>query len=203
LLDSGGHGEEFSALGKSLKAELKTTRARVVDLQRTIKIVEQNRAGFKDIDDAELASRVTFCRDMDAGLKTIEDHVSNPPMAKRAPKVRDQLLAESKREEISPVVKDRQMQLQAEHAKQDEVASEMALAVGRLKDIAVIANEELKDQNESLKDLDSAMDHTKHNMDVVMAKLNTLLGSSNNGKLCCIGFLVFLCVLLFLLIVYT
>jgi len=209
LLDGGGSSEEVISLAESLKAALKTIRIDLADLQRTNTIVEKSRPKFKDIDDEELASRVKFCRDLDTGLDTMEDNLNNPTPLKRPEKTRKQLMDGGKRPPRepeatpSPVVQARQEQALVERQQQDVLVMEMADAVGRLKDIAVEANQALVEQGEGLKKLDGALDHAKHNMDVVLAKLNTLLGSSDRGKLCCIAFLVFLCALLLILIVYT
>jgi len=208
LLDGGaGDSEDFAALSKSLKVALTALRIDLADLQRTNTIVEKNRSRFKDIEDEELASRAKFCSEMDAGLKAIEDHLNNPKATKRVEKTRDQLMSGGKRKKdtdvVSSVVQARELQMEDEMKQQDEIAIQMGEAVNRLKDVALEANTALKEQHESIKVLDSVMDHAKHNMDVVMAKLNTLLGSSDKGKLCCIAFLVFTCFFLLILIVYT
>jgi len=209
LLDGGAADDDFTALSKSLKVSLTALRIDLADLQRTNTIVEKNRSRFKDIDDEELASRSKFCSEMEAGLKAIEDHLNSPKVSKRVEKTRDALMSGGKKGKkeaegpASSVVQAREMQMQEEMAQQDEIAIAMGDVVNRLKDVAQEANRELTAQNESIKGLDSALDHAKHNMDVVMAKLNTLLGSSDKGKLCCIAFLVFLCALLLILIVYT
>lgn len=209
LLESGAvESDNFASLGKSLKVALPALRIDLADLQRTNAIVEKNRARFKDIDDEELASRSKFCSETDANLKAIEDHLNSPKVTKKIEKARDQQLMEGgkrvQRESAgSPMTRNREEQWQEQINQQDEIAIAMGEAVNRLKEVALEANRELVEQHEAIKGLDSALDHAKHNMDVVMAKLDALLGSSHKGKFCCIAFLVFLCVLLLILIVYT
>jgi len=208
LLDS-ARDDDFAALTKTLKVALTALRVDLADLQRTNTIVEKNRSRFKDIDDDELASRTRFCTEMDSTLRAIEDDLNSPKVTKRADKTREQLLAGPKKPQKdreagpSSVVQAREQQLQGEMLEQDQIAIDMSQAVDRLKDVALEVNRELKVQAEALTGLDAALEHAKHNMDVVMAKLNTLLGSSDKGKLCCIASLVFMCVLLLVLIVYT
>lgn len=207
LLDSSRDNDDFTALTKSIRDALVGLRVDLVDLQRTNAIVEKNRSKFSSIDDVELASRIKFCTDTDTSIRTIEDHLNNPKVAKKTNKSRDQLLTGSKRpgqdSSSSSAVQQREQQLQMAREEEDAIAEDMSEAVSRLQNIAQEANRELIDQNIQIKALDGAVDHTKHNMDVVMAKLDTLLGSSDKGKLCCIASLVFLCVLLLILIVYT
>jgi len=207
---------DFSELAKNMRLAMKTIRADLDDLAQTIKIVEDNRIRFKDIDDAELNSRKKFVNDMRAKLQSIDETLNSQRTKKKLEKDdRENLLASSngrrmttglereRKQDTNDYIDDRRNQTQALVGKQDEVLDDMSNALGRLGDVASVINTELQDQNKILQEFDGEMDESIGTMGMVMGKVNRILNKSDKGRLCCIILLIIIAMIEVLLIIYT
>jgi len=207
---------EFTELGKGMRVAVSSINVDLNDLAQTIKIVEQNRARFKDIDDNELNSRRKFVNDMKAKIQNIEETLNSLRTKKKIEKdERESLMGPSngrrmttgmereRRQDSSDFIDDRKNQSQALVVKQDEVLDDMSHALGRLGDVASVINTELKDQNQILGQMDNEMDESLGSMGMVMGKINRILVKSDKGRICCIIFLIIVALVELLLIIYT
>jgi len=195
---------------------MKTIRADLDDLAQTIKIVEDNRIRFKDIDDSELNGRKKFVNDMKAKVQTIDETLNSQRTKKKIEKDdRENLLGATngrrtttgldreRKQDTNDYIEDRRNQTQALVGKQDEVLDDMSHALGRLGDVATVINTELKDQNQILQEFDGEMDESIGTMGMVMGKVTRLLNKSDKGRLCCIIFLIVVALIEVVLIIYT
>jgi len=200
--------DDTSSVERSLQSAITFLQTKVNDLKKANGIVEINRSKFGGIDNDELATRVNFCNETEAHLKKMEEALRAPrqPAKKPEKKTREELF-ESKTAVAAGnkhhMLESRERQVQEEIKEQDKILGSMGDVIEQLKNVAETANEALKDQNRNIKVLGGNVDSARENMDVVLAKVDTLLGSSDKGKLLCIVFLVFICALLLILIVYT
>jgi len=207
---------DFIDLGKGVRVAIASINVDLNDLAQTIKIVEQNRTRFKDIDDNELNSRRKFVNDMKVKIQNIEETLNSQRTKKKLEKdERESLMGSSngrrttsgmereRKQDAGDYIDDRRNQTQALVGKQDEVLDDMSSALGRLTDVAATINTELKDQNQILQSMDGEMDESLSSMGMVMGKLNRIIGKSDKGRLCCIIFLIITALVELLLIIYT
>jgi len=207
--------QDFVELGKSIRLAIKTINVDLNDLAQTIQIVQDNRARFKDIDDAELTSRRKFVNDMKARVQEIESTLNSERTKKKQEKDERELLMQSqngkkisalerdRKQDAGDFIDERKNQSQALVQQQDVVLDDMSNALGRLSDVAGTINTELKDQNEVLGQFDNEMDESLSSMGMVMNKLNRVLNKSDKGRVCCIVLLIVTALVELILIIYT
>jgi len=207
---------DFADLGKSMRLAMKTINVDLNDLAQTIKIVEDNKGRFKDIDDNELNSRRKFVNDMKAKMQSIDETLNSPRTRKKIEKdERENLMSSSngrrmttglereRKQDASDYIDERRNQSQALVNKQDEVLDDMSGALSRLSDVAGTINTELESQNKILGQMDNEMDESLSSMSMVMGKLKRVLFKSDKGRLCCIIFLIIVALVEVLLIIYS
>lgn len=203
---------EFQQVHTAIKQNIAKLKTDVIDLNKTVDIVEKNRARFKNIDDAELDKRKKFVNETRMFLQEIVDTLKSERTKKRleddktraaaapalAPSARDR----AAREEAESYVKGRTEQHQQLVEDQDEALDDIQSALSRLGDVAGAINTELDIQKDMLDDVNNEMDNTHDQMNSVMQKMDKLLKSSDRGKLCCIFILSIVVVILFFIIIY-
>jgi len=207
--------KEFAAVGQSLRVAIKKLNYDLNDLAKTISIVTENRLRFKDISDQELDSRKKFVNDMKAIVDGCEETLNSDRTKRKLDSdQRESLLAETKvqqrvglnreiEREGDEFVENKHQEQLLLQKKQDVVLDDMSAALARLGDISDTINVELKVGNKMLGELDVQLGETEDKMNIVMLKLDKLLGNSDRGRLGCIIFLILVAVALILALVYT
>jgi len=202
---------EFKSKNNSVRSTVKKLKGDVIDLQKTIQIVEQNRSRFPDIDDDELAKRKKFVNDTRGTLEEVVRTTNSERTKKKladdriratAPPPPMTLEQKQRQAEERTYVDDRSSQQQNMVEEQDVVLGDMHEALVRLGDIATTMDVELEQQNSQLKELGDDVDDVQGDLNTVNAKIEKLLGTSDKGKLCCIFFLFVVVVILFFIIIY-
>jgi len=196
----------------NLRVALKRVGSDVNDLSDTITIVVKNRNRFAHISDQELENRKTFVKEVRAVIdeytQTINQHSQKFEAAgagKRSfatSNTRRAFDREFGREQ-EDFVASRGDQQQLLQQKEDEVLDDMISALGRLGDVSNTISDTIKEQKRDLDELDTHVEEGNSRMDVVMKKVNRLLGSSDKGRICCIIFLAIMIIVLILLLFYA
>jgi len=201
----------FKPLTQQVKVALKTVNVDLRDLEQTIKIVDANRDKFKDITDAELASRKKFVNEMRVIVQDVTSTLSSPKT--KAKLERDQSealmrtdsrktgLEAARHEEGADFVEGKRLAQAQIEAKQDVVLEDMEQALGRLTEMSKDIGTGLKESNEMLNQMDGDLDENLAHMNIVMKKLGKLLQTSDTGKICCIIALFALALILFFVLV--
>jgi len=204
---------QFENLTQTIKVALKKLTVDLNDLAQTTKIVSDNRLRFRDITDAELDSRKKFVNDMKTFVQDCQDSLDSDRTKRKIENdKREALLNKSdnlsgydkevEREAKEFVDMKQQTQVGIE-IKQDQILDDMITALGRLGDVSDTINSELVSQNQMLVEFDNEMDETQGRMDIVMKKLNKMLGDSDRGRIGCIIFLIVTVIILLVIIIYA
>jgi hypothetical protein len=155
----------FKDLENSLRANLRSVEAETKTLRSAVAAIEKNREQFAHIDDAELAERSRFVKEIKEVLKKIKGELdSQETSSKKKADLNAELNAVriqteerqksrySAMEEAEQAERSRQMsQLQARQEElfrgQDAILGSMNDALARLNTQALIINDEIKDQD--------------------------------------------------------
>jgi hypothetical protein len=206
---------------------MKTANVDLQDLKNVISVVERKRQSFLDISDEEMSNRRNFVNEKSQFLREIESQMTSERSKKKiqsdanAAKNKqngsgrkdstgstegkkknlfESMGAEAAAAETLAGKKLRETQIIEE---QDEVLRDMSAAVDRLGSVAGEININLKQKEKAMEEMDMEMDIATNMFDTVLGKLDTLLASSNNGRICCIIGLAGVAFLLLFLIIYT
>lgn len=201
---------EFGKLTHSIKVSLKKLKVDLKDLSQTINIVEGNRLRFSDISDDELLKRRTFVNNTKAMAQEVTDTLRSDRTKRKIESDRNlqnsttlSPMDRERRRQEDEFVGSRVQSAQLLQNRQDVVLDDMSAALARLGDVADTMNVELESQQDLLDEFDNELDETEDNFNMVMAKIEKLLGTSDRGKLCCIFWLFLTMCILFLAVVYT
>ena len=225
--------EKVTQLYRELTVSIEEVEADLADLDTTVKLVEGNRAKFRQLDDAEVASRRTFVRSSLRATQSIRtDLTSNPPPSgssrsklASAPNERIGLLAPSatpldpaesargaaasaaraaaRESADAALMSSHQTQQMQALERQEETLGVLGEAVGRLKNLGGAMNDELGAQNIMIRDLDSQIDQASGSMALLKAKMTAMAKSKDRGKICTIISLTGVLFFLLMLVMYT
>jgi len=214
---AGASSGEVETLLASARTEMSQIHVDVKDLAQTITIVEENRSRFPSIDNRELDSRRGFVNDAKTTLNQADEQIkATAYKLQMANNKRKQLLADtsSSSSRFLPSASDsmhgsnddivagaRTQQLTIER-QQDLVMDDMSHALDRLQGIGQTINEQLRESEAHLGELDEELDTAQSTMDTVLKKMDKLLKSSDKGRLCLILILFITAIGLFLGIIY-
>eukprot|EP00466_Bigelowiella_natans_P016591 jgi/Bigna1/87364/estExt_fgenesh1_pg.C_190171 len=202
--------QQFQRTHKSVKKQLRSLNSNLKALSQTVKAVESQRARFENIDDYELTQRRNFVSETTVVVDTYQKLISDPATKKK--RADDQRKVEDLRAEPTggpsyssksqPLA--RQMQEQEDlEEQQDEVLDDMQTVLGRLGVAADNIELELGEHKELLQELDKEIETAQGRMGVAMKKLQKLLGTSSNSKICCLFMMFFMVIILLGLAVFA
>ena len=205
---------DYSSLAASLRQQVSAIDTDCKDLAQTCVIVEQNRARFPSISDAELASRRAFVSSSVSTLSLYSDALRRAQQRLQADARRDLMPASgpsrfssaahtSAGREQDDVVASASQQQQSLIKQQDVVLEDMDAALARLGNISNDINAELVEQDAMLNEMDSQMDEAQGNFSVVLKKMDKMLMTSDRGRICCILALFAVAVILLIIIFYA
>lgn len=201
---------DFTALTKTVKRNIKETRNHLSDLDKTIDIVEANRAKYSSISDGELASRKTFVAEMrmivEDSRATLKSDATQAKLrrdkaqANKVSRSQNGLQREVERENQYFMASEQEQQT-VQIGRQDEMLDDMNESLKRLGVMGNTIQVELEEQHHMLTDLEADMDHTIGHMGQVMKKLDKVLRHKDRGKLCLFLLLtIILAVLMYFLV---
>jgi len=202
---------EFASLTKEVKIGIQTVRAYVRDLEKTITAVERNRHKYSAIQDSELEARKKFVNDTTLAVNQIEDALSSVNTKRKLEKDQKEALfkhhsltaqEKEKKTENQSYVDGHQQQQQLMEEKQDEVLDDITEALGRLGDVAGTINRELKVHDALLEEVTDDTEEATTAMQKALKQMDTLLGQSDKGRICCIVILIIVVVALLVALFY-
>jgi len=197
---------KFKPLTKAVKTGLTSIVGDLGDLHDTIQIVQTNRDKFKDISDAELATRKKFITETKQFVQDIQATITSPKTKAKMQRDQSEALVQSERKsehnrETQEFIENKKMQQQQLEEKQDVVLDDMYSALQRLGAMGEDIKKEIAVSNDELQGLDRDVEDAQSAMNIALRKLQKLLGTSDTGKLCCIFILFITAVALFLVVV--
>ena len=203
---------DWKASKKQLKKILKSAEDTLKDLQTTVRLVENDRAQFQHIDDAEFESRKNFVGELSNKLLEVKSSTNNS-------NIKNKLIEDEKKhtasqygnmgastayeKENTDFVVDNHANAQMMMRQQDETLEDLDSAVDRVGMMAENINVELGVQNKMLDELETDLDEAEEKMGLVMGKLGKLLKTKNGCQLWTIVSLCLVLVFLFALVLYT
>eukprot|EP00474_Spongospora_subterranea_P004391 CRZ04849.1 hypothetical protein [Spongospora subterranea] len=191
---------EIGRATRAVKSRIKRIEQQVKDLSRTIDQVEKQRSKFPTIDDQELFTRKKFVADVKVIARECRDALSKSASIKSTKSAKK--YSSNDDLEAAPAAKHVQQAQQMMEKEQDVHLDDMLSSLQRLGVMGTQVHDELEDQRLLLNEVDQDMDDAGDRMEVVMKKLDKLIGNSNRGKLYIMFFLTLLLVILLFLIIY-
>lgn len=201
---------EFKELRKGLLKDIRMVDKQIKDLKGTVEMAERNRDKFQHISDSELQSRKAFVDQMSQEILDVKNAIDSPAIRR---KLEDDELklkrstndpdlgATTNIEKQNTTFVRGQQKLTHEMIQDQDVALDgLGQAVDRLHLVGRSINDELKQQNRMLNELDQDLDDAGEKMNFVMAKLSTLLKTKDS---CQIWTIVILAVILIVLVALT
>ncbi|TMW63717.1 hypothetical protein Poli38472_002658 [Pythium oligandrum] len=205
--------KELPALTTQITTAIASAEKSVKFLEQTIVMVEANRAKFEHIDNAEIASRKAFVSSTRMEILAVSSEVTSEEAKARIMKVEQKALkplAPAPSSDPSRYENHNARFLAEETARQNDIMRDqdknidtLHKTVGRLNDVAVTINDEVKTQNGMLKDLSDEVDTAQEQMNFVMDKMSKLLKTKDKCQLGLIVFLSFVLAVMLFLVIYT
>eukprot|EP01137_Pigoraptor_chileana_P003111 Opistho-2@42860 len=216
--------EELDWVARELRTVLKTVELDLDDLDEVIKISESDPEKF-DLTRSEIDDRKAFVARTRRTLNDIRDHMANSGNrvkvqqrgellggkaggsgtgSKAAGKKADKYAkAQEETRKQNQTFIDDQKQLQEQIIRQqDHELDQISTSLSRTKEISLKIGDELDAQDELINDLDQHMDNTGSRLKQVIAKVDKVMRSSNDGKqMCCIVVLLIILVVVIVLVV--
>ncbi len=203
---------KFSNLTRDINLDLNSIDVDITNLGRVITAIENHRAQFRHIDDAELDSRRKFVNAMATRARTIKDFMESARSKKKIERdQRSDLMTFTRAAGAAgtgagargaeTVQQRRQVQAQRE-ADQDAVLNDMSSALDRLQGTSTQIQGKLVTQSVLIDEMQQDAETSQNLMSTSMAKMDALLAKSRAGKLCCIVVLAIIVIVLFFLIIY-
>lgn len=196
-----------------MKRHMKNAESTLKDVQMTVQVIENDRAKFKAIGDAELYERRSLVHSSkDRLLKTKEEMHSEAVKAKlmadeRAKALRragaDSLGATNDAQRMNTnFIVDSQVRTSLLMQHQEETLDELDVAVTRVGDIAGHIHDEIGRQNKMLDEMDEDLTNVEEELGMVMGKLGKFLQTKDRSTICTILALTLTAILLFLMLIY-
>lgn len=222
LLDNHNTAEtdEFRETTNDLSKAMNMMDVDLDALAETVSIVEMTNNECKrngkppkfNLPDDELASRKRFIKDIRNRIKEIREELTSPqtrnkierdrravllsnqPELDSARDLRGDLMIEQEKEEQELLIRE-----------QDDIMDDIAEDVGRLHEVSLQMNAEMKDQTKILEDVNKDMTNLSGRVKAANNKLTELIETtlSTKQKLCLIVFLMITFVVLLFLTIYT
>ena len=203
---------EFNVLRKGFLKDIRVAEKDVSGLKQAIDVVNNNRAKFPLITDAELASRRDFVSRSVSSLHEIkakvESESARDKMAQDEARAKTTFEVETSNpafggngadRENTRFIKNQVAEQRYMMGEQDQALDGLGAAVDRLGEIGKEVNTELKEQNLMLNQLEDDLDSAGNRMGVVQAKLSKLLQTKDRCTIWSVVILTLIfCILLFL-----
>lgn len=224
ILDRSDFNEnELEWTASEINRNLKSVDWDVQDLEESINAVANHPTKFS-IDATELANRRRFVQDTKDTIQRIRTALSSPETAARIESLKKKQLLnrekassnkrtpskvayerfeeEERRRSTENFIENRYDQQQRVLAQQDQDLEQLGASVRTVREVATVINEELKNQNDLLSDVEEEMGKTHALIRMAQRHIDTIIKRSNDKFLVVIivGLLVALAVLLFLII---
>eukprot|EP01147_Barroeca_monosierra_P010657 gene10657-2771_t len=181
--------QEFIHATEKISKSLKSITWDLEDLEKTVKIVEENPAKF-NLDVSEIETRKAFVRQAKKRMEAVQDGISPEKLQKKREKdERDALVGRSKYSRYEKLEK----QIESENQgfieneyqtqqmvmrEQDTQLSEVSQTIGVLKNMGVMIGDELDDHHEMLEEMDEEMNTTSDRLKGTLKKLDRTLAIS-------------------------
>jgi len=212
--------KEFDPLTRSISESVRLCRIDLNDLDKANTIVSTHRDTFRDIDDSELEQRKKFVQDARTFLELVEKRFSDPRTKGKIESDARKALAKpgggrgrpgaaggddlhsarGGRDEDdargSARVAGARAQIEEQEAAEDEVLDDMDAALHRLGGMAKDIQKEIKTTTTMINDLDDQVGQANQTMELVLKKLDKLLGQKDWPRLLCIGILAIIVIIM-------
>ncbi len=204
---------EFKDLRKALVKDTKQVEKQLKDLKGAIEMVEANRAKFPGISNPELGERKVFVDDMTYMVTEVKKGMETQSVRQKL--MKDETEARMAKQRSMPTaslpkdasnesfIRNQRQQTHQIIDQQDVALTDLGASVDRLGDMGRGINEELREQNRMLDELDDDLDEAGNKMNFVMAKLAKLLATKDGCMLWTIIILTLLLVVLVALTIWT
>ena len=199
---------QIKELRRNLVVDIRAADKDFKVLKGSVASVEQNRAKYSAVKDAELETRKGFVNDVFKALKVVKAGVESDAVKRKmdedASKAKRDGLDENYAALAAGIEKhnDKFIDSQQQHAKeminlQDEALEALGQGVDRLNDMGTAINVELKEQDKMLGGLSGDMDEAEAKMNMVNHYLNKLLKTKDG---CQYGTILVLAIILVVLV---
>ena len=211
--------ESFKELRRGLTKEIRNVEKDIKGLQVAIDMVDKNRSKFVHIKDSELSSRKSFVSGAQDSLNYVKNGMESSAIRRKIDddenrqrrldgngggmSVNPMSKGMSIEEENHSFIQDQRQQTQFAIREQDTALDELGLAVDKLHVIGRGVNEELKEQNRMLDDLDRDIDEAGGKMNYVQEALSKLLKTKDGCQIWTIVILFLILCILVALIIWT
>jgi hypothetical protein len=149
-----------------------------------------------NIDEGELASRLSFAKDSRAKVRSIRNAVNNPDNEYRGSSRKELMnrpggdrrnrIEEAIVEDNDRFVGEQREQIQMKIKEQDQALTQISLGVEKVGQMAEQINDTLHEQDKLITDLDQKADTFMAKLARVQGNLDKLLKSEDKGKICTI-----------------
>jgi chromosome segregation ATPase len=209
--------ESFKELRRGLTKEIRNVEKDIKGLQVAIDMVDKNRSKFAHIKDSELSSRKGFVSGAQDSLNYVKNGMESSSIRRKIDEDENrQRKYENNNGGMNPMskglsieeenhsfIQDQRQQTQFAIREQDMALDELGMAVDKLHVIGRGVNEELKEQNRMLDDLDRDLDEAGGKMNFVQEALSKLLKTKDGCQIWTIVILFLILCILVALIIWT
>lgn len=206
---------EFKDLRKTLNKDVRNVEKQIRDLRGAIDAIEANRARFPGITNPELGQRKVFIDDMTYIVQEVKKGMESQSVRQKLAK--DETEARMTQQRSMPTaaaplprgasndtfIRNQRQQQHAIIDQQDVALTDLGASVDRLGNMGRTINEELREQNQMLDELDDDLDDAGNKMNFVMAKISKLLKTKDGCMLWTIIILTLTLAILIALTIWT
>jgi len=184
---------KFQDLHSEIMGELRQLGYDLVEVESTIKAVEENRDRFQ-LSDEQLAARKDFLAASRAAQRDIEASLGSLAVKNKMDEDRKEALLKKNRkaaedeqrylaEESKAYLEEQKLLQKQLLAQQEDELSVLEKGTQRLGQVAYTINGELESQQKLLEELNDDVDKELQRMDVVTKGMGALLKTSNKGQI--------------------
>lgn len=206
-------GSEYKEIRKGLVKDIKSTDRDIKGLRDAVSMVEQNRAKYAHIKDAELASRKRFVDDVSNSTQDVKNSIESAAVRKKVEADEEKSRRNAYdngngsggavEQENTNFIRNAGEQTKIAMENQDIALISLGTSVDRLGQIGREVNQELKEQNLMLNQLDSDLDDAGNKMNVVMGSLSKLLKTKDGCQIWTVVILFIVLLLLVALVIWS
>lgn len=205
------NNHDFRKAKSAVVKEVKSAEHPLHELKKALTALERNRQQFHHISDAEIAQRRNFIDSTQQALNAIKSDMNSPQAQQKikadeakAMRADATMGATNAREmENTKFVGGQRANAQMMMEQQDRDLEALGQSVDTLGRMGGEINQELREQNRMLEQLDEDLDDAGEKMNFVMSKLGKLLKTKDSCQIWSIIILTLILVILIFLVIYT
>ena len=211
--DSLDSNVEFLALVEDIEKKSAEFKKKIDKGQQVLKSIKSNRKNFGTIGDAEIVKRDGWLREMAQFDKSVKVAISEPDVVSKLRIVRKKMNDIKNKTsaqpdlgataKADPLMENMEQSMQMIRKNEDIALGDISILLKQIKEKGEEMETELGDQSKIMGRMNDKADTINNQAKIVVDKLKDLLGTNDGWKLCTLGVLLIILIMLLIVVFYT